>query len=417
MFLRLACIRLAAAILPALAAASAAHAQAPAGPGPGAVNTFSVTAGASTGYDSDLVASGVPDVESGAAHAGTGLTLNFIRQSEGFSAYTAASSEFRYYGAQVPIKAPMFSAASGIATALGRRAVFDAAIQGNYFPRFQLAVMPIATAAPLDQLPSPDFGVLADNILSYQGTIGLGYKLSPRTTISGGYGRGHFRSLDDDYELRSHAIRGSISRTLTRNAGLRLGYIDQQATYGSNAGLGRTQRSRVIDAGINYSRPLSLSRRTELSFSTGSTAVDNGSTTRYSVTGSARLNHHLARYWGLAAIYVRGLGYIGGFDEPLFSDAVSLVLSGRFGRTASVSVSGGYANGVVGFITENNDYESYQATSRVDIPFGRRLSLYGSYFYYQYRIDDSIVLRNRMPSALARHGVRTGLIWAIFGGR
>jgi hypothetical protein len=402
------------AILAALSAGTSAHAQGSIGPGP--TEVFSLTAVALGGYDSDLITTGIrSDVDTSASHAATRLNLNFGRQSPEFNVFTAAISEFRYYMAQdIPIKAPMFSGVSGISKSLGRRAAFDASINGNYFPRFQLGVLPPTTDAPIDQLYSPDYGLSADDVLSYAANTNLSYRLSPRTSVSAGYGHSRFMSGDSDYELRSQSYRARLSRSLTRYARLQLGYGQHEGMYVIADRKSSKRRNHVIDAGIHYARPLSLSRRTEASFSTGSTAIDNGQNTRYAVIGSARVSHRLARYWTVAAAYARGLGYVGGFQEPLFSDSISATVEGLVGR-AQLSVSGSYANGTVGFATIS-DYESLRATSRVDVPLvGRRLSLYGTYFYYEYQMNESIVLPNGLVPELGRHGVRVGLAWLIAG--
>jgi hypothetical protein len=399
------------ATLAALMAALPARAQGTVGPG--AVEIFTLSATALGGYDSDLVTPGIRrEVDSAASHAATRLMLNFARPSEDFSVYTAAVSEYTYYNANVPIKAPLFSGVAGIAKSLGRRAGLDASVSGNYFPRFQMSLLPVATEAPVDQLASPDFGLVADDILSYSANANLSYQLSQRTSIGGGYGFSRFMSRDYDYELESQAFRGRLTRTLTRYARLQLGYGEQEATYTVDRQARHRRRNRVIDAGIQYSRPLSLSRRTQFSFGTGSTAIDNGTDTRYSLTGHARLSHQLARYWTLSGAYARGLGYIGGFQEPLFSDSIAVSLNGAFGGSVLLSTSAAYAKGVVGYAS-GNDYESFRAMSRVDVPLSRRFSLYGTYFYYEYQLDDSIVLPNGTAAELGRHGVRAGLVWII----
>ena len=78
--------------------------------------------------------------------------------------------------------------------------------------------------------------------------------------------------------MTTRSYGGGYSYSATRYTTLRLGY-SRAGLQLSGVCLGAANddtRSDRFDAGMNYSRPLSISRRTTLSFGTGSAAIDNG---------------------------------------------------------------------------------------------------------------------------------------------
>jgi hypothetical protein len=261
-----------------------------------------------------------------------------------------------------------------------------------------------------------DYGISSFDVVSYLGSAGLVYQLTGRSTFSVSYGRSLFKYLSHDYQLNTHVVGARYSRNLTRYATLRLGYGEQGGDYVTNVDPNRpVVRQRTIDAGVNYSRPLSLSRRTTVGFATGSTALDNGSQTFYTLTGSANLNHQLSRTWNLGIAYARRVGMIGGFSEPLFSDSISVRTGGSLGGRVYFSASAGYSNGIVGVASRSRNYDTAQAHSSVTIPITRRrLSLFGTYFFYRHLFDQSVSLPIGLVPHVSRHGVRAGLTLKIY---
>jgi hypothetical protein len=168
-------------------------------------------------------------------------------------------------------------------------------------------------------------------------------------------------------------------------------------------------RYQTIDAGVEYSRPLSRTRRTSVGFGTGSMRIDNGGETFYNLAGHASLTHQIRRTGNLGVMYSRGLVVVGGFSDPFFADSVAVNFSGNASRRIRLSGSGGYGNGDLGLGSRANAYESMQASGGVEIALARRLEFFGHYFYYKYRFDRSIALPEGVSRGLDRQGVRAGL--------
>jgi hypothetical protein len=168
----------------------------------------------------------------------------------------------------------------------------------------------------------------------------------------------------------------------------------------------------MLDAGVNYSRPLSISRRTTMSISTGSGAYQNTKETFYTVTAGASLNHEINRTWVASVNYVRGLSVVGGFSEPFFTDAVNASIVGRLGRQVRVTASTGLSNGNVGLGSATNNYESVRATTRLEWTVkSERIGVYGNYYYYGYQFGEPPVTATPIASQVNRQGVSAGLIF------
>ena len=87
---------------------------------------------------------------------------------------------------------------------------------------------------------------------------------------------------------------------------------------------GRTLPTAIhdIDVGVDYARPLSLTRRTTLDFGTGSSVVtmptldlgqEAGATeTQVRFVGDVGVTHEMGRTWRLRLGYNRGVGFAGG---------------------------------------------------------------------------------------------------------
>jgi hypothetical protein len=195
---------------------------------------------------------------------------------------------------------------------------------------------------------------------------------------------------------------------------MRLGYKEQVSNYPSPTGVNSQYTFRTLDAGVNYSRPLSISRRTTMSVSTGSAAYANTTETFYTVTASASLNHEINRTWVASAVYSRGLSVVVGFPEPFFSDAVTATIQGRLARRVTLVGNTGLSNGHVGLGSATNNYNSIQATSRVEWTVkSDRIAVYGNYFYHAYQFDQAPSTLTPIPSQVNRNGVSAGLLFRI----
>jgi hypothetical protein len=174
-----------------------------------------------------------------------------------------------------------------------------------------------------------------------------------------------------------------------------------------------------IDAGVDYSRALSISRRTTFAFSTGSAiltgdtrfAVNDAGEQKafYRFTGDASLRHEMGRTWDASVAYRRSVDWRETFNQPLLSDSVTAEVGGFVSRRIRFSSSADYTLGSVGFVGTNNGYDSASAAAGLEYALSRRFALFGRYVYYRYHFDSGVALSPLFAPALNRQSVRLGL--------
>lgn len=373
------------------------------------------------GYDDDVFNSSSSVPVAGApvaASAGYGLAnlmLNYAATGRRSSFGAAADTSFRYYRVDQPFTARSFGGSAGASADVTRRLRATGAVASQRASHHIFWVFPTLVENPLGQVmpPSLDYSLTATSGYSIDATGALTYSFTNRSSLMAEYGYGFSRYADegrDDFELKTNRWNGRYRYQYSQYSALRLGYGVEEAEYDN----GRAYRRRSLDAGVDYSRPLSFSRRTTVSFSVGSAGLDDGINTTYTVTGRANLNHQLSRNWVLQAGYDRNVGFVNGFLEPFFSDAFLVGVNGMMSRRVQLTGSAGYAKGKVGFASsEAPEYITYTGLGRAQILLGKGFNAYGEYVYYHYRFDDVVTLPLLSPRSLNRQGIRGGVNYTL----
>ena len=400
-----------AVLIPALTLPVPAAAQT--APGGRATQSLRLTVSASAGYDTDVTGMGTdPATTPSAPHGGSMVALRYQRRSEkiGFSARGAADS--RYYRTDQPISAASYNGNAVFAADVTSRLNVGASVNTGYSPRFLFSVLPEAGDLGDVAPPALDYGVVAQRTASYMTGANASLRVSRRSVLNAAVSSGATTFLDNNYQLSTKSYGGGYSYSATRYTTLRAGYTEHVADYPAfGIAERRRYKRRSFDAGVNYSRPLSISRRTTVSFGSGSSAIDDGQETFYTLTGNASLVHQIGRTWEANVVYARGLGVVGGFGEPLFADSVNSNLRGQVTNKLGLVVTAGFADGNVGLGSRANDYRSFQASTRLEMVVKReRIGLYGDYFYYAYTFDAAAPTVVAIPREVDRHGLRVGLI-------
>lgn len=248
------------------------------------------------------------------------------------------------------------------------------------------------------------------------------------TSLSGGYLYRSFHVLDADkqvagsrfFDYGSHAAVASIlhARPMTQHATLRLGYAIRVSDQDSQNG--EPQILHTIDAGVNYGRALSFSRRTSLSFGTGSaiavterdTIPDGRQRTTVALTGNASLVHQMGRTWTAQLDYNRGFRTYDGFDDLHLTDTVQAGLGGLISRRLSFRADARWASSSIQTATGGGQ-QGQAANVRLQYALTSYLAAYAQYLYHEYRFTDDVLIDQRLPRRLDRQGVRVGLTTTI----
>ncbi len=164
-----------------------------------------------------------------------------------------------------------------------------------------------------------------------------------------------------------------------------------------------------LDFGLYFSKALSLTRKTTMSFGTGTSAVTDGHQTHYGLIGNVRIERELARTWHASAIYSRDVEFEQAFRQPVATDEVHGLVSGLISRRLRFDAGTGISFGKVGFAAANNRYRSMFASSGLGMAINRNWSGGMRYSYQRYRFDRGVNVPRDLLFQTDRHGVNVYL--------
>jgi hypothetical protein len=253
--------------------------------------------------------------------------------------------------------------------------------------------------------------------LAYGSNVEWSQTLTRRGTLSAGYNRqlNDFSSDATIGDLSSTTAWGRFSYSIGRGLAARIGYGYQEARYpGVEDG---DYRGATFDAGVDFNRALSFSRRTTLTFATGTSANRYQDVTYYRILGNARLSREFGRTWNAALAYDRTVEMQPAYSRPVLGDAATLGVSGFINRRLQFNSTAGAFFGNVGFTGSGNAFDTYTGSAGITLAFTRSIGVNASYTYYSYQFEEGAVPTwfVGMPLQTNRHSVQANLVvWAPF---
>ena len=402
-----------------IAGADPCFAQAPAVPqgpanqqaNPKGRQTLDGSVSLSAAYDSD-VSGGAP----------VGATQLFGPEVIAHSNQLLAGAEYRWAARDVQIRANGTSAwlhdrQSGVVTGLSRSAAagLTARLPGrttltlnqtalssrsnlyNLFPR--AAVSGPGTAPPA----ANDYGASDFDWFSYSTQATLTHdatrRLNLSVTATGELAeRVRQSGAEGTPELGSYGMTGRFARALTRDTRATGKYSYRAGTFaGTNSAVtgltideGVRSTEHTVEIGISHGRTLSASRRTVFNVVLGGMVLTPQEqpfagpirlTTSYRLVGQAGADYQFRRTWQLGAIYRRGVDYVPGLTEPVFTEGLTGQIGGSFTQRLEVRAGAGYASGTSAFNLGGPTFDTYTSNVRLGFALSRAVSLYGEYLY------------------------------------
>jgi hypothetical protein len=294
----------------------------------------------------------------------------------------------------------------------GMRQQFHASQGVSYAPSYQFGGITDFTDSP-EMAVADSHGDFANSnltALALDSTIDWTRTLSRRFVLSTSY---NFRRTTFDragLDMTSYEAGAGLTRRLTRYASLRTGYAYRSATTGLTPG--RPLRIHDVDAGIDFSRPVTLSKRTTISFGSGSSLTPTARGLAFHLTGDAAVTRRMARTWRARLGVTRSVRLVEGFAQPVLDNAINTTLTGNPRRRLSLSASGSVSTGKVGLDGGKlSAYANWTTASGLSVAVGRWTTFDAQYFCAGERFNRGVSLPPGLENHRMRQGLRVGVTW------
>ncbi len=270
----------------------------------------------------------------------------------------------------------------------------------------------IGTVLPIDYAPGSE----VSSTLTQDASVQIAQQVARGTSVMGTFFYRRARLAGTTFERSSRTITVGVSQRVSRYLALRAAYgrglssggeetADETYTYDFS--------SHIIDVGIDFLRPWSLTRRTQLDVRTGTTALSDGGRTQYALTGSATLSHEVGRTGLLAATYARQADFLETLRAPAISDTATLQWSSLLGRRVELRASTALSFGTIGLGSNGSDYRASASRAGMTVGLNRYLGLTVDYAYDRYRLDDVRAIPVAFNGHFNRSGIRAVVdVWA-----
>ena len=385
---------------------------------PGTGQQLGVSGMLMTGYDDDLraearggqqpVASVRGQRTSGSVTTATGMATYSLNEGA-LSVSASGGSVARYYPSLEDEFMPyvMASSTAAYSTPLWKNATLGLAGTALYRPYlFDAVDLFAAEGVSGGAITDGELPYLADSYLVHSERVTLSQRLDQRTTMHSFYAyRGATSRGNKEGKFARQSYGAQLTHSLTQGLSVYAGYTrrDMRNEGSSVAPL------HILDIGGAYNRALSFSRRTTLSFGTGSTAIRRNDDLRFRLTGNVQLTHEIGRTWSAYAAYHRNVLQTEVFVEPAEADGVAVGVGGLITRKLQLNFS---SRGVLGRTGSEQDAEGFDGVRtalNVGYALNKFINFNAVYAYYHHKFDDATQLAIELPPVTSRQSVRVGM--------
>ena len=238
--------------------------------------------------------------------------------------------------------------------------------------------------------PTGDVSASDEQWLTYDTRIALAHTFSRRSTLTVDYGRRllDFRSTETEQVQQDAGFR--YTYTLGRGLGVRAGY--RYATGRVDTAPGGDAREapslHTIDAGLDFNRAFSFSRRTTLGVQTGSAIVRAAESTRFFLVGNGLLSHQMLRTWSATLGAGRDVDFADGFRDPVVSDRATATLGGALARRVHLSTFASAVRGRTATRSADDAFVTVLAGASLSVSISRRIAWTTGYVHQESDFGD-----------------------------
>lgn len=388
-------------------------APAPAGP--------QLSASVYGGYDRPLFApsAGASLQPSGQVLTGADLSVNYARQGRRVGMSANLSLANRYLPKFKPSTAPSYGAGLSLASNYQGRWQWNVGAFANYTPFSATSIFASATTVNAQQLAVANAAAFQQSTVrqaDVNTTASLSYALSRRTQFSITGLAGRLVPIDSpvpEVERYSGALR--LSRAISRSLSAYFGYTLNQNRV---AAQGTTPATSIqlsnYDFGLDFSRPIQLTRNTTLGFHTGVVNVPGTRGKDYRLTGGVALDRYFGRSTWVAQLAAnRDTRFVQTFRNSVSSTGVSLSASGRLVGRFGTILATNYSSGTIN-AAQSIGFAAYSGSATLRFDLLRRLATFVEYSAFMSDVDDTTLLGTGQPTGrFGRQAIRGGLSFGL----
>lgn len=388
--------------------------------------TFDVTADVAEAYDSNLNAE-LGNITPSVYQVSGAYTLfapqaRFAANGDRVQFAATGGSSARYFNQADVFVLNGYNLGLGLTAELSRRTTLSISEGVTYAPSYlyglfqQLAAPSVGGVVP----SASNYGVDGVQSLATMSTANLTQHLTPRAAfvLTGSYGRTDMINnfVGSGYsDLLNYSAGGAFTYSLNKGMTVRTGYTYRDGQY---TNLIRS-KEHDIDLGVNYTRPISQTRKLNLNVSVGPRIMDQSSDATglaplqtFGVVADVGVSRQIGRTWTAEGGYHRGLAFIEGLPGPAYTDSAAASTRGFISRRVDLSIAGSVARGNLSQFQTASAFTTYTADARLQRAVGDKMAFYTEYLYYFYDFGRGIHLPVGVSPTLTRNTIRVGLsLW------
>jgi hypothetical protein len=376
------------------------------------------------GYDNDPFGqvTGTPPPAPGVAPRGVGqygflsagLDYRLSRETVNVSANVGGTGQY-YPDLQNP---RIFSLGAGLQASwqITPRTTLSTSNQFTSQPNSLRTLYGVAVDAqtPPDSIDTLNYAIGRVSYEDLRSSIGFTQGITAKLAAELGY---TYYMVDYNSSVQSayqaQTISGRLTYQITKSLSAYGGLARTSTDYDNDLQTGRYS-GNMIDAGVNFGKALSLTRRTSLSFATGVSGIQYADETHYFFTGSVTLTHELGRSWTLTTEARRATNFYQTFGEPVVSDSVTGGVSGLLNRRVQAGANAGWSRGTMGVLGGAPEFDSWFAGGSMRFALARNAGLSFNYSLFRYVFDEN---EGRLPfgveGEMRNQSVRVTFDWMM----
>jgi hypothetical protein len=238
---------------------------------------------------------------------------------------------------------------------------------------------------------------------------GMSVKLTKRSTVSAeGFTR---QTTFDDASVdrfNSRGARGLFRHQISRSLALRAGYGREETRQAFASGGDERFVNEILDAGVDFSKSLSMGRRTTFAFATETSMVrENGGPRHFRLNGNVGLERRFLRTWVSRLSARRATEFMPGFRGPVFTESAHGSLDGYLTKRLLFNANGEGGRGEVG-VGDAREFISYTGATSLTFAVTRHFGVFGQYSYAHYQMPPDPLALVTVPR-FARQAVSVGV--------